>query len=273
MDIQHVIDQLPDYLLGNLGEASKTTIEAHLKTCPSCKSEFETVRALWNELSLLPEERPSEAVRAKFYSKLNEYVVQQKHTHTKAHLGDRFNEFLERWWPKQPAFQLTVAFAFLLVGYVIGFRVDGAKDKSQEEMAQLRSEVQNMQRLVTLSLLKVESASERIKGVGWSQQVGQPDAEVMDALMQALNYDPNVNVRLAAMDALTKFADQPEIKHALVQSLPKQTSPLIQLALVDVIAETKNTEATGTFKQMLEQQNLNQTVKERIKERLAELSQ
>ncbi|MBI3580058.1 MAG: HEAT repeat domain-containing protein, partial [Ignavibacteriales bacterium] len=185
----------------------------------------------------------------------------------------RLNELLEHVWPKQPAFQLTIAVVFLFVGYVIGFRVDGAKDNSREEVAQLRNEVLNMQRLVTLSLLKVGSASERMKGVSWSEQIRQPDTEVMGALVQALNYDPNVNVRLAAMDALTKFADQPEIKHVLVQSLPKQSSPLIQLALVDVIAETKNTEAAGTFKQMLEQQNLNQTVKERIKERMADLSQ
>lgn len=273
MDTQHVIDQLPDYLSGSLSESSKTAIEAHLKTCLPCKSEFETVRALWNELSLLPEERPSEAVRANFYSKLNEYVAQQKSGQAKVHWGARLNELLERVWPKQPAFQLTIAVVFLFVGYVIGFRVDGMKDNGRDEVAQLRGEVQTMQRLVTLSLLKVESASERMKGVSWSEQMRQPDTEVMDALMQALNYDPNVNVRLAAMDALIKFSDQAEVKHALVQSLPKQTSPLIQLALVDVIMETKNPEAAGTFKQMLEQQNLNQTVKERIKERLVDLSQ
>src|SRR5437867_11326010 len=93
-----------------------------------------------------------------------------------------------------------------------------------------------MYQLVTLSLLQQQSASERIRGLSWSQRVSQPDPQVLSALLQVLDYDSNANVRLAAVDALQQFSDQPMVRQGLDQAVTRQSSPLVQIALVELRA-------------------------------------
>ncbi len=76
-----------------------------------------------------------------------------------------------------------------------------------------------MRQLVTLSLLQQQSASERLRGVDYAYRVDQSDTQVLAALLHAVNHDPNVNVRLAAVDALRKFAGSPAVRGTLDQSL------------------------------------------------------
>jgi len=73
-----------------------------------------------------------------------------------------------------------------------------------------------MKQMVMLSLLKQQSASERLRGVNWSYQIEQPDEQVLSALLRALDSDPNVNVRLAAVDALQQFARRALVKKGLL---------------------------------------------------------
>ncbi|MEI9973390.1 MAG: hypothetical protein WDO73_15910 [Ignavibacteriota bacterium] len=57
----------------------------------------------------------------------------------------------------------------------------------------------------------------------------QPDSRIEQALLSALNHDANVNVRLRAVDALENMAGRTDIQRALVDSLPLQDSPLVQV--------------------------------------------
>jgi hypothetical protein len=265
----HVLDRLPDYLTGSVSDNEKLAIDRHVRSCKSCRSEFEALTTLWRDLGLLPDERPSEKVREKFYAELRR-VKRRPGRRLEQGRGwlDRLNGAIDRLWPKQPAFQVALAVLCLLVGYVVGYRIDTGGRVRNGDVAELRTEVQNMQRIVMMSLLKTESASERIKGVSWSERISRPDAQVLDALYETLNYDPNVNVRLAALDALSRLTDLSGVREQLLSSLLKQTSPLIQLALVEVVANVLDTEAIGTFRQLLKDPNLNKTVREHIEKRL-----
>lgn len=270
---EHILTQLPDYLLGAVSPAEKLKIEKHVKSCVSCRSEFTSMTRLWSGLGLLPLERPSEVMRTQFYAELNRRKAELERLHAPEHrFLDRLNVLIERLWPRQPAVQFAMALMFMLVGYVVGFRIDGGSGlNGNGDVAELRKEMQAMQRMVAMTLLKTQSASERIKGVNWTERINQPDAEVLTALFQTLNYDQNVNVRLAALEALTRFYDRDEVRGGLIESLPKQSSPLIQLAMLDVFVEAKDTEAVPTFKELLKQETLNETVKERVTLRLTEL--
>ena len=68
-------------------------------------------------------------------------------------------------------------------------------------MQALRSEMLAMNRMVTLSLLQHQSASQRLRAVSLSHR-GTPDTEVVGALLDVINQDDSVNVRLAALDVL-----------------------------------------------------------------------
>src|SRR5215467_8970144 len=69
------------------------------------------------------------------------------------------------------------------------------------EFNQMRSELHDMRQMVAISMLQQQSASERLKGVSWSNQIDQPNADFLNSLMDTLMHDSNVNVRLAAVDA------------------------------------------------------------------------
>jgi len=76
---------------------------------------------------------------------------------------------------------------------------------------------------------------ERIRGVSYASQVRRPDQQTEQALLSALNHDENVNVRLRAVDALENLAGNSAIQRALVDALPLQDSPLVQIAIIDVL--------------------------------------
>ena len=62
-----------------------------------------------------------------------------------------------------------------------------------------------MRRTVALSMLDRPSATERLEGISWSAGLDNPGEKTIVALVNKLNGDPNVNVRLAAVDALYLF--------------------------------------------------------------------
>src|SRR5205085_12402481 len=131
------------------------------------------------------------------------------------------------------------------------------------EVAQLRGELYNMRQLVTLSLLQQQSAGDRLQGVNWSYRVEQPDTAVLAALLTTVNHDPNVNVRLAAVDALRNFSDSAVARKGLMQALGKQSSPLVQIAILDQLVELRERSAAAPVKLLLSGENLNSEVKQR----------
>jgi len=102
--------------------------------------------------------------------------------------------------------------------------------------------------------------------------VSQPDPQVLSALLQVLDYDPNANVRLAAVDALQQFSDQSMVRQGLVQALTRQSSPLVQIALIDLLVQIQEKRSVDTFKRMIADENLNDAVKQRAERALKQLS-
>jgi hypothetical protein len=72
--------------------------------------------------------------------------------------------------------------------------------------------MRQLREMVSLSLMQQQSASDRLKGVSWTGQLDRPSGEVVAALLDALMHDPNVNVRLATIDALERFASREDVR-------------------------------------------------------------
>jgi HEAT repeat protein len=128
-----------------------------------------------------------------------------------------------------------------------------------------------MRQLVALSLLQQQSASERLRGVSWAYQVESSDTEVLSALVSAVNQDPNVNVRLAAVDALHPFASSPTTRNAVMQALPKQSAPIVQVALIDLLVDLKEREALKELERMASDTSLDAGVRQRAQWALEKL--
>jgi HEAT repeat protein len=127
----------------------------------------------------------------------------------------------------------------------------------------MHSELTSMRQLVALSLLQQQSASQRLEGVTWTRREEQLDPQVFSALMHTLRYDPSVDVRLAALDALSHHAGQPQIHKGVVDALQEQQSPLVQVALIDLLLEWRDPEAAQRLQKLQQTPNLNPTVRQR----------
>jgi HEAT repeat protein len=130
-------------------------------------------------------------------------------------------------------------------------------------MEALRAEIQSTRRLVTISMLQQQSPSQRLQGVSYSYDMQEPDPDVIQALVQTLDTDPNVNVRLAAADALGQFREQPAVRRNLMDSFQHQTSPLVQIALIDLLADVRDDAIVALLKRVAEDTKLHPDVRQR----------
>src|SRR5258708_33704358 len=69
MKCEQIEELLPDYLQGALAQDQVQLVESHMETCGQCREEA----ALWKQLSSLPIEQPSPALRSRFTAMLESY--------------------------------------------------------------------------------------------------------------------------------------------------------------------------------------------------------
>lgn len=228
--------------------------------------EMETMSRTWERMSEWRDEQPGPAVRARFYQMLEAYEEGRRAAAAPAK-AIRFS-----WWPMTPVWQFAAAACLLVLGAGLGSLLPREQPGKTQELATLRSEVQNMRQLVALSLLQQQSASDRLRGVTYSYRVEPSDMEVLSALLQTVNGDPNVNVRLAAVDALRPFLDSPVARRGIAQALPKQSSPLVQVALLGLVREVRDTEAAANVQALAGTPGVDPAVQQRARQVAAELT-
>lgn len=111
------------------------------------------------------------------------------------------------------------------------------------------------------TLLKEESASERIKAVNYAETMTSPDQKVIEALVNTLDHDKNANVRLACLYSLAKFSDNPKVRDAMVNSLPRQTEPIVQIVLITLLTEMKEPKAIRPLQDIISNDKTSKEVK------------
>jgi hypothetical protein len=259
---------VPEFLAGRLDADASRQIDAHLETCAGCRAEREQMESVWTALGDLPEGEPGPGLRSRFYAMLVEEkrkLAQVERTPWKKRLED----WVESWWPRRPLVQMAAAAALLVVGVVAGSNLKSTP-APDGDVAQLRGEVQEMQQMVSLSLIKQDLSSDRLRGVNWSTRVAEPSDALLAALTRTVQTDPNENVRLAAVDALALFRDEPGVVDALTQALAQETSPMVQIALIDLMTVIQERKALDALRTFVEMNHVNPTVKEHAETRISD---
>jgi hypothetical protein len=265
-----VKEHIADYLAGALSGSEAEELDEHFAQCGACKQEAEELRETWEALGLMQQEQPSAQLRTRFYQSLEAYRQGlESAAPVQAPARRKFFDW-SGGWAASPAFRLAWSAALLVAGLGVG-RWLGGHERSRADLAGLQDEVHHMRQLVTLSLLEQQSASERLRGVDYAYRVEQSDTQVLGALLHAVNHDSNVNVRLAAVDALRKFSGNPAVKGSLDQSLNKQDSPLVQLALIDFIVDTRDQAAVPSLAALERSPAADKNVKEKAAWGLSQL--
>jgi anti-sigma factor RsiW len=254
-------DKFADFLAGDMDAVERAAFDAHLAECPACSAELRTLSETWTKLGVLPQERPSAGLSTRFYTMLEAYRDGLKEERAESKRTARKAGFApSNLWARRPAFQLGAAVLLLVVGLAAGYRLSRPAGGS---LVRLHQEVQDMRQMLAVSMLKQSSPFDRLQGASLSQQITAPDRATMQTLFQTLDNDPNVNVRLAAVDALYLFMDQPGVKEQVMTSLAHQDSPLIQAALIDLVVSARERRAVEALRLLLQDKNLNPQVKQK----------
>ena len=232
-------------------------LDQHLSACAMCLAEAEAIRETWRHMDEIPEPHPGPLVTTRFYAALDAY---QQGVRGKQSRSWKF-------WPSRPLWQVAISCGCLVAGLFTGALLTRTPAAS-DDVAALRREMAGMRQLVTLSLLQQQSATERLRGVTWSYRAEPDDVEVLSALLQTINEDPSVNVRLSAVDALGNFRDSSAARRGLMNALRKQDSPMVQIAIIDALGAMGEKSAAPELRQLLSEPNVDENVRKRANEAL-----
>jgi len=195
---------------------------------------------------------PSAAARGRFDALISDYK--------RAGRASRFDNFFENWWPKRPAAQMACAMATLVVGLLLGHSLTVDVQRGTE-VARLQEEVTSTRQLIALSMMRQQSATDRLKGVDFSYQIKRPEPQVVNALLETVNYDDTVDVRLAAVDALRRLSKEAEVRSQMATALSRQDSPLVQIALIDALADSRTPEVLTAIRRVASLTSINPAVR------------
>jgi hypothetical protein len=254
MACDEVTTRLPDWWAGTLPADERARVAAHLNGCDACRQEAGELGALWHRLGEMAQDLPAPALRPRFDAWLAGY---------KAAIGDG----RERRWRSTPIggwLPLVGALAALVLvafSFIAGMLVD--RRQPAPDVVALRQEVQTMRQMLALSLLQQQSANQRLRGLAVSAQLEHPDQALLAVLLGTLHTDPNVNVRLAAIDALRSFAAERAVRDGLVESLARPQSPLVQIALIDTLVDLQEPAARAAFELLASDARANEAVRAR----------
>ena len=169
-----------------------------------------------------------------------------------------------------PYTRIAAGLALLVAGTFLGMILNPLiiNENKNSELNQLKTEVQSMKEVVMMNMLNQESPSERIKAVSYAEEIATPNDQVVAALVKTLNTDKNVNVRMAAAYSLSKLSARQYVLDSLVKSLEKQTDPMIQVILMDILVQKRETRAVQPMQKIISNENTIKEVKEIAKKNM-----
>jgi len=249
-----------EYLSDELDDKGRRAFEKFLKDHPSHKEKFDGLQQTWNDLENLEAPKASSEMDTRFFNILHSEIEEQQKSSEKP--KSWLSTFLEGLWRPQVAYRILLLFMGLSLGYFLKSdnpSVDYVKTTvlADEETADVRAKL-------VLTLLDQPSANKRLQGINEVNKINRVDATVINALLQTLNNDANVNVRLAAIESLTNYLDNPLVREGLVQSIVQQDAPIVQITLANLMVALQEKKSIEPFKKLIQTKELDKTVKEKL---------
>jgi hypothetical protein len=234
-------------------------------------AEEKELKIFFGNTKLLPDNLKPHAAQFTYYSQQHDERVD------KFLADDWFFQKIENPAPavraSQSAFhfkkywQVAASIALLVVSFWAGNNYrQNLSGPDNTEVAVLRQEVQEMKQVLAAG----SSASDRIRVVSQDFSAVE-DEEVIDLLIKTLNQDPNVNVRLAACEGLFRLKDNQKVRTAFIQALERQTNPLVQITIIDILINLQEKKALEPLKQLTKKENLLPAVKQKAQQGLGVL--
>lgn len=254
MERNRAEELIQKYNEGALSATEQIQLETLLESGEVSIDQLSGAITLDAALKQMNERSPSLLLDDQFYAMLKQEKAKQK----------RFSFEIPSWSVLMP--RLAFAASFSILGFFAAYVF--VNRTAAPEVQQLTQEVSDLKEMMMLSLLEKESATDRLRAVSLTDEMEQASTTVTEALIKTLNNDENVNVRLAALDALKPYVADSAVRMALVKSISRQESPLVQVAMAELMAAIQERKSLKEFEKMLKSETTPAEVKKRIKENL-----
>ncbi|HEX2852692.1 MAG TPA: HEAT repeat domain-containing protein [Opitutaceae bacterium] len=255
MNDQRARELFLDLHRGFLSPAEAEKLHSHLAANPELQREFDELTRTLNALDAMPLPTPGPRLRAGVFAAIEaEKRAASAPAPTAVRRRDPGGQTSRRsvwFWLIQP----LAACALLALGFLAGTRHTGApgvapaapvtNTETQRELADLRQQVESIKTLVVYPLLQEQQrpTNDRLKAVLASARLENPNDKVINELIGSLALDPSTNVRLMALDALYSHSQLEVVRAGVLASLPREQSPLVQVAMIDFLVAAREREA------------------------------
>ncbi len=244
MEQENITEKLIQYIDGVLPDDEHVRIQKWIHENEDIKATYDQLKDVLNSMEQDNASVPSDRMSNRF----NAWLDTQSKPQVKS---IEFKLF----------YKVAAAILFLLMSG-IGIYTYRSFAKQNAELAAIKLELENTKQSVITGLANQSSASQRLNAVYTSNELTSLDPDLMAALFKTLNTDPNSNVRMASLDALSKNYKQPEVRSALIESMKYQKDPVVQIALIQLLVQMKEKSILGDLQIMTTQPGLLKAVKD-----------
>lgn len=249
MEQENITERLIDYIDGKLSMEERAEIREWLDNDPSLMSEYEQLRMLLRQMDQPLPEVPSGKMTQRFESWLESQDSKPK-TRT-----------LTRSLPATYLYRIAASVLVLVFAGGAWWMVQSSLNQKRE-LARLELELKQTKQLMLDQLKDDQSASQRMLGVYATNTLATADDEIIEALANTMETDGSSNVRLAALEALSRFYHEPYVKQLLIKSLNHQKDPVVQIALIQLLVQMKEKSILSDLERLTRQNNPVKAVKD-----------
>lgn len=246
------------YINGELSETEQTKVEELIASGEIDMIDFKAMEQLYNELDMVSVPEPSPVMRDKFYAMLEEEKPSQK---PMFNLSEKLDELFSAFTMPRMAY----AFVLLIVGGFIGSQLGS----NESQIDELTAQIQDMREIMVVSMLEGASTTDRLRAVNISAELPLADEKAMRALLFTLNNDESVNVRVQTIEALKRWGEDESVRKGLVNAIALQDSDVVIIALADAMVELGLQNSKSEFEDLIQQRELNVSVKEKLQSTIA----
>ena len=251
MEREKLESLLIDYIDNKLNPVDRQNIEQEFLCNVDAYKLYEELKEVMHAMDQSARLEPTIKLKANFENLLKEEIASTRSVKT---------IFF------RPVFyRVAAAVALLILGGGIGFWLSKQNDERiriVEEGIRRNNELMEATQRMMAMLANDQSASQRIQGVNVAMKSEKADDQIVKTLVKLMNEDPNSNVRLAALDALSKFLGEPRVRKEIIKSLSVQKDPIVQISLIQLLVRMKEKGVVNDLQKIVDDEGTIKAVKD-----------
>ena len=234
---------LVDYLAGELPPDERALVSAELAKRPELVAELSALEAILAEVHQSEEPVVSAAADARFAEMLADAVI-----------ATPAEEARVRRLPvyQRPVFRRLAAAAAILLVFAVGYNF-GVNRPGPDHTAA---------RTLMMELIDAERPSDRIRATNAAFELPEADPAVIRDLEHLLRNDESNNVRLAALEALRRFAADPAVADVFLEAVNDNPPEVVRFELIETLVRMNETRLLPYLHDIIEADTLPQPLRD-----------